>query len=92
MHETVETLIISTKAGPVRINASDFDPATMKLATPEIVQPIEVAPVAVAPEIVQKFVAKKGKGFVVTDSSGKQIDPAIYDSEDSAWASTLPTT
>ena len=95
MSEILPTVTIETKNGPVRINESDYDAATMTLVAAEPVTPVTPvvpAPAPVAPVApVEKFVTKKGKGFIVVDKSGVPLDSNVYDSEDAAWASTLPT-
>ena len=92
MSEILPTVTIETENGPVRINESDYDAATMKLVSATVTPP-PVAPVAPLPvnPTVEKFVTKKGKGFIVVDKSGAPLDSTVYDSEDAAWASTLPT-
>ncbi len=81
MSEILPTVTIETANGPVRINESDFDAETMKLYEPAETPVIEP---------VKKFVTKKGKGFIVVDATGNQLDATVYDSEESAWSSTLP--
>lgn len=96
MSEILPTVTIETENGTVRINESDYDAATMKLVGAEPVAPVAPvvpapAPVAPVAPVVEKFVTKKGKGFIVVDKSGAPLDSTVYDSEDAAWASTLPT-
>ncbi len=98
MSEILPTVTIETANGPVRINESDFDAETMKLyepaetpVTPPVVETQTTVAIPETPVIepVKKFVTKKGKGFIVVDASGNQLDATLYDTEESAWASTL---
>ncbi len=95
MSEILPTVTIETANGPVRINESDFDAETMKLyepaetpVTPPVVETQTTETAQTEP--VKKFVTKKGKGFIVVDATGNQLDATVYDSEESAWSSTLP--
>ncbi len=97
MSEILPTVTIETANGPVRINESDFDAETMKLyepaETPVTPPVVETQTTVVTPPVVEpvkKFVTKKGKGFIVVDATGNQLDATVYDSEESAWSSTLP--
>lgn len=88
-NNSCETVTIKTDNGPVRINASDFDPDTMELDGDEPVAPVEpitgdaapVEPLAsdepftpLAPDL--KFVSKKGKKFIVV---GADTNPIVGD-------------
>lgn len=94
MSEILPTVTIETANGPVRINESDYDAATMKTVEPVKTEPVKTEPVKTTEtaqtEPVKKFVTKKGKGFIVVDATGSQLDATVYDSEESAWSSTLP--
>ena len=100
MSEILPTVTIETANGPVRINESDFDAETMKLYESAKTETVQTEPVktietvqtveTVQTEPVKKFVTKKGKGFIVVDATGNQLDATVYDSEESAWSSTLP--
>lgn len=92
--EMLDTVTIETENGPVRINASEFDESTMKLAA----EPAPV-PVATAPAVeTEMLVSKEGTGaktrFFVTDKTGAKItsagiDPEGYADEGAAWAAVM---
>lgn len=67
-----------------------YEPAETP-ATPPVVetQTTVVIPETQVIEPVKKFVTKKGKGFIVVDATGNPLNATLYDTEESAWASTL---
>ena len=94
MHDTLATVTIETKNGPVIINKSDYCEKKHKLVgaekTAKAKKPVEKKPAkkpAKKEETPELFVVpNKGGNFVIVDKDGKQQGKDAYKSEEDAKA------
>lgn len=101
----IETVMIETDNGPVRINKADYNEETHKLHKPTKKEEKAEQDAREATndpntpnqtdQPTQRLVAKKGKRYFIVDQHGADVkadgvDPNGYETEADAWKAAMP--